>query len=440
MKRGWQINSSVSSGQSSSDFDHGGLQGLADDDHTQYLLTNGNRDLTGDWSITSNDIIFSDNKGIKFGSGSDSYIYYNGVDFIVDTDQVGTGKLIVNGIDIHATGSQYNHFFGYSCGGSVTSGTFNTGIGYQVLENLTEGNNNVAVGYQALKANVLGSSSVAIGVQALLKATGSSNFAFGSWSFLDLVNGSNNFAIGISAGESLTSAYTVTLIGTRVVQNTTSLNRDVIIGYEAGKNISWTQYCVMIGYQAGIGSSGVGCVYIGYMSGGSASTNNTLYIENSNSQNPLIYGEFDNDLIRLNGVTTLTNTVHNMLDLRHQTSNTPAANYGVSFSYELEDNAGNVDTAGITECIWTDATNGSEDSDIIWKLMDGGAAAAERARLTSDGDFKITNDYYSGGNQGLSGTLTLDDGSNWRITLTFTGGILTGQTTGASSAATATWV
>lgn len=43
------------------------------------------------------------------------------------------------------------------------------------------------------------------------------------------------------------------------------------------------------------------------------------------------------------------------------------------------------------------------------------------------------------GTDGLSGTLTLDDGANWRVTLTFAGGILTGQTTGASSAAAATW-
>jgi hypothetical protein len=47
--------------------------------------------------------------------------------------------------------------------------------------------------------------------------------------------------------------------------------------------------------------------------------------------------------------------------------------------------------------------------------------------------------YYAGGSQGLSGTMTVDDGANWRFTLTFTGGILTGQTTAASSAATASW-
>ena len=33
--------------------DHGNLSGLSDDDHTQYLLTDGTRSLTGDWDNTS---------------------------------------------------------------------------------------------------------------------------------------------------------------------------------------------------------------------------------------------------------------------------------------------------------------------------------------------------------------------------------------------------
>jgi hypothetical protein len=36
--------------------DHGALTGLADDDHTQYLLADGSRDLAGDWSAGSNKI------------------------------------------------------------------------------------------------------------------------------------------------------------------------------------------------------------------------------------------------------------------------------------------------------------------------------------------------------------------------------------------------
>lgn len=41
---------------------------------------------------------------------------------------------------------------------------------------------------------------------------------------------------------------------------------------------------------------------------------------------------------------------------------------------------------------------------------------------------------------GISGTLTLDDGANWRITMTYKLGILTAVTTAASGGATATWV
>ena len=59
-----------------------------------------------------------------------------------------------------------------------------------------------------------------------------------------------------------------------------------------------------------------------------------------------------------------------------------------------------------------------------------------------DGDdvnFLVNTNLTINSNTGQSGTLTLDDGANWRITLTFTHGILTGQTTGASSSATASW-
>lgn len=38
-----------------------------------------------------------------------------------------------------------------------------------------------------------------------------------------------------------------------------------------------------------------------------------------------------------------------------------------------------------------------------------------------------------------TGALVLDDGANWRVTLTFYDGKLTGVTTAASTAAAATW-
>ena len=51
--------------------DHGSLSGLADDDHTQYLLANGNRALTANWSAGA----FQINLGpdLRLNPGGDSY-------------------------------------------------------------------------------------------------------------------------------------------------------------------------------------------------------------------------------------------------------------------------------------------------------------------------------------------------------------------------------
>lgn len=56
-----------------------------------------------------------------------------------------------------------------------------------------------------------------------------------------------------------------------------------------------------------------------------------------------------------------------------------------------------------------------------------------------NGNVKAQNAFYSGGNQGESGTLTVDDGANWRFTLTFTGGILTSHTVGGTAGVACTW-
>ncbi len=55
--------------------DHGNLTGLADDDHTQYLLINGTRAMTGDLNIGSNDI----NNCISVNSPADNSLTLNAV-------------------------------------------------------------------------------------------------------------------------------------------------------------------------------------------------------------------------------------------------------------------------------------------------------------------------------------------------------------------------
>jgi hypothetical protein len=60
-------------------------------------------------------------------------------------------------------------------------------------------------------------------------------------------------------------------------------------------------------------------------------------------------------------------------------------------------------------------------------------------KIHSSGKVRADTGFDCNGSAGQTTTLTLDDGANWRITATFTGGILTGHTTAASSGATATW-
>jgi hypothetical protein len=117
--------------------DHGDLAGGGDDDHTQYLLHNGTRGLTGHWTngafnissgaiVTGNSLvstggyltsptgtitladenlllsgniaIASDSSSIQFGAGQDGRIWYNGTDLYIDPQIVGDGDLqIPNG-------------------------------------------------------------------------------------------------------------------------------------------------------------------------------------------------------------------------------------------------------------------------------------------------------------------------------------------------------
>jgi len=67
---GW-IDANVSGGTS----DHGGLTGLGDDDHTQYILVDGTRAMTGDLNMDGNNIDLGTGGRLYLDDDADSYIY-----------------------------------------------------------------------------------------------------------------------------------------------------------------------------------------------------------------------------------------------------------------------------------------------------------------------------------------------------------------------------
>ena len=58
----------------------------------------------------------------------------------------------------------------------------------------------------------------------------------------------------------------------------------------------------LLGHNSGLNNfNGSHNVFIGYQSGYNEIGSNKLYISNSNSSNPLVYGEFDNSKLQVNG-------------------------------------------------------------------------------------------------------------------------------------------
>lgn len=114
-----------------------------------------------------------------------------------------------------------------------------------------------------------------------------------------------------------------------------------------------------------------------------------------------------------------TNTVQPVLRLQHVTSGTPAAGIGASVEFEVETASANNEIGASIEAVTTDVTSTSEDFDLVFKTMAGGAAASERARISSTGQV------IAGGNGSTSapafrGTdantgINFNSGSGWII-------------------------
>ena len=172
-----------------------------------------------------------------------------------------------NALDSNETGI-FNTAVGSHALTANTSGFWNSAFGSNTLSGNTTGGQNNAFGFKALTTNTIGSENNAFGAQALeVNTTGSNNVAIGSFALTDNDTTSNSTAIGYAAlANSIANANTA-------------------LGYNAGNAVT----------------TGSGNVYLGNQAGSQATSSNTLYIENSNSTEPLIYGEFDNNIVRIHG-------------------------------------------------------------------------------------------------------------------------------------------
>lgn len=174
----------------------------------------------------------------------------------------------------------------------VTSGASNIAIGAQALTNLTTGVNNIAIGISAGLSVQTTSDSLFIGDNSGLYFTGNGNFFFGRESGLGVSGSSTgqyNLGLGVTTLKALTTGSYNIAIGAFSGLSLTTGGNNTFLGYDAGRS------CV----------TGTGNVFIGYQAGTNETGGNKLYIANSNTSTPLIFGDFSTPSLTFNGSVTM---------------------------------------------------------------------------------------------------------------------------------------
>ena len=193
--------------------------------------------------------------------------------------------------------------FGEGAGANNTeSGYYNAFTGYQSGYNNTSGDHNVFTGYQSGYNNTGGSYNVFTGHKSGYSNTsGLSNTFSGHESGYSNMSGNYNVFIGYLSGHENTTGKKNVFTGSNSGYYNTSGYYNVFTGYLSGNKNTTGHSNTFIGFQSGSNADVNNSIFLGCQAGRYATRENTLYIANSDTDKPLIYGEFDTGLVKVNG-------------------------------------------------------------------------------------------------------------------------------------------
>ncbi|MBI4649620.1 MAG: hypothetical protein HY738_24220, partial [Bacteroidia bacterium] len=252
----------------------------------QFLVVNDNDHIIGKKSLNNlldiNDCITVDDDDcdVYIGAASPANLDVNGeinVNNTIKFDDAGIGiasgneNLVLGSLVTKINDGNYNILIGKNVGISTTGGTSNVFIGYDAGKNNTSGNDNTYIGKGAGEYRTDGSRNVCVGTDA-----GNRYQLIG--------NGSDNTFVGSQAGSKCQTS------------------NNTYIGSQAGFSNKNGTSNTFIGVGAGCESTGSHNIFVGTCAGLWETGSHKLIIEEACGQNivPLIYGEFDNDLLRFN--------------------------------------------------------------------------------------------------------------------------------------------
>ncbi|EDM27447.1 hypothetical protein LNTAR_05026 [Lentisphaera araneosa HTCC2155] len=207
------------------------------------------------------------------------------------------------------TSADYNTFIGFSAGFSNTTGTNNTYLGSNAGRDNQTSNANVFIGYAAGERSKQNHNTY-IGKQSgYLNVNGKENTFVGSQSGQNSTEGDYNVFMGVNAGYD-NQGNLNTFIGRAAGRFNAEGTGNSFIGHTSGwKNTIGSQN-TYLGVSAGYHNlTGSNNVFIGFNVGANETGSNKLYIDNNATATPLIYGEFDNNKLQINGELRVTNGI-----------------------------------------------------------------------------------------------------------------------------------
>jgi len=289
-----------------------------------------------------------------------------------------------------------NTFVGYKAGESNVDGEYNVFMGSYSGDANTSADDNTFIGYASGSSNTTGQRNTFIGNSSGYANTeGRRNIFIGYYSGNSNIGGDYNTFVGNNAGSSNSSGSLNSFMGFRAGYSTTTGDYNSLFGSYAGYSITEGDFNTILGYQAGYNAAGTDNVFLGHGAGYDETGSNKLYIENSTTSLPLIYGEFDNDLVKINGDLrvrenfSLDNGTTNVNDIVTGSTNNDKL---VTQGY-VDDNAmGFALTDGYIP-VWDESDNRLEDSII----SQGGTSA-----IHISGSLDLAN-----------WDLSLDNGTTW---------------------------
>lgn len=357
----------------------------------------------------------------------------------------------------------------------VTSGYYNLGMATRALENLTTGDYNIGVGYRTLAAVMGQNNNLAIGYQAGMRLTGSNCVFFGAKAGYYQTSVSDILLIDnqqrTNAAEELTNSIIYGVMAATPAGQTLRINAAAIIsqtldvvgnidptsyettrgGFKNDPNIATPSETAVISeaavktYIDGIASGGAlgdlsdviitsvaNDEVLAYDSGSSKWINQTpteanlLKIDGSNANATVNIGS--QDFITSGTVTTgpLSLGGEVTTNIIPSVTGRELGRIGPSKRWDLFGRNVHADTINPTTTL-VDLTiyAGSNTTQFVLKTTGNNEMSGD---LKVAGTIRANTAFNLNGTTGVSGTLELDDGSTEKVTLVFTGGILTSRT------------